>query len=319
MKNTVFLNAGKIDFDHKMDYTALNQVTNVIKYEESSRDQILDRIKDQNVVITKELPLDREIIMNFPSSIELICEAGTGYNNIDMAAAREKNITVCNIPAYSTDAVAQLTIAFILTLCSSLTRQQVMLSHQNHDNFTKHLLVSHFEVKNKTLGVIGAGNIARQVIRIAEALGMNILVYSRSPKTWEDSKAQFVSLETLLQESDFVTIHCPLNPETKDLINQDRLQLMKSSAFIINTARGAIINEKDLIEALQTGRIAGAALDVQNPEPPAPDSPLFFLENVILTPHIGWKCIESRQRLMDLLAENICAFTDGSPINVVSK
>ncbi len=318
MKNTVFLNCAKVDFDNQLDHSSLKSVTNITTYKESSQEEVLERSNGQNIIITKELPLDRELIKKLPPSVELICEAGTGYNNIDLAAAREKNISVCNIPAYSSEAVAQLAITFLLSLSSSLAKQQVMLSQGNYDNFNKHLMVKHFEVNKKTLGVIGAGNIARQVIAAARALGMNVLVNSRSQKTWNDPQIQSASLEELLKESDFVTIHCPLTPETKHLINKEKLELMKNTAFIINTARGAIINEGDLIEALKKKRIAGAALDVQDPEPPKPDNPLFFMDNVILTPHIGWKCFESRQRLIDLLAENIRCFTEGKPINVVS-
>lgn len=193
-----------------------------------------------------------------------------------------------------------------------------MLSQKNYDNFNKCLTVQHFEIKNKTLGVIGAGNIAQQVILLAKTLGMKILVNSRSQKTWNDSQIQSVSLEKLLKESDFVTIHCPLTSQTKNLINKDKLQLMKNTAFIINTARGAIINEADLIEALENKKIAGAALDVLELEPPKSDNPLLFMDNVILTPHIGWECMESRQRLIDLLAQNIQSFTNGKPINVVN-
>lgn len=318
MKNTVFLNSGKVNFDNQLDYFSLMSITNFTTYMESKADKVLERVKKQNIIITKELTLDRKLIEKFPSSVELICEAGTGYNNIDIAAAKEKNILVCNIPTYSSEAVAQLTITFLLSLCSSLNKQQDMLSQKNYDNFTKSLTVKHFEVKNKTLGVIGSGNIAQQVIVLARAFGMKILVNSRSSKTWNDTHIQSVSLESLLRQSDFVTIHCPLTSETKGLINKERLQLMKNTAFIINTARGSIINETDLIEALEAKTISGAALDVQEQEPPKLDNPLFNMDNVILTPHIGWKCLESRQRLIDLLAENIQSFIEGRPINVVS-
>ncbi len=318
MKNTVFLNSGKVDFDNQLDYASLKHVTNITIYKESSQEEILERITGQNIIISKEIPLGRDLIEKFPPSVELICEAGTGYNNIDLAAAKEKNISVCNIPAYSSEAVAQLTIAFLLDLSSSLSRQQVMLSHGNYDNFNKHLMVKHVEINKKTLGVIGAGNIARQVIKVARALGMEVLVNSRSPRTWDDPQIQQVSLDELLKASDFVAIHCPLTPDTKHLINKEKLQLMKSTAFIINTARGPIINEGDLIDALENKTIAGAALDVQDPEPPKADNPLFSMDNVILTPHIGWKCWESRQRLMDMLAENIRCYTEGKPVNVVS-
>ncbi|MBC2578785.1 NAD(P)-dependent oxidoreductase [Clostridium sp. DJ247] len=318
MKNTVFLNSAKLDFDNKLNFSSLIEISTVTKYEESNNEEILERVKDQNVVITKELPIGRDLIVQFPPSVKLICEAGTGYNNIDIVAAKEKNITVCNVPGYSTEAVAQLVIAFILNLSSSLTLQQNMIKQKNFDNFTKCLLVPHFEIQNKTLGVIGAGAIGQQVMKVARALGMNILVYSRTPKQWTHPNIQSVSLEELLKQSDFVTIHCPLTDNTKHLIDKDRLKLMKPSAFIINTSRGAIIKETDLIEALQNKVIAGAALDVQDPEPPELDNPLFTIGNVILTPHIGWKCFESRQRLIELLANNIKSFIEGKPINVVN-
>jgi glycerate dehydrogenase len=318
MKNTVFLNAAKLDFDNTLDFSSLAKHTIVTKYNSSSNEEIVERVKDQNIIITKELPVGRDLIAQFPPSIMLICEAGTGYNNIDITAAREKNIAVCNVPSYSTEAVAQLAITFILNLSSSLIQQQLMLQKKNFDNFTKHLQVPHFELQNKTLGVIGAGAIGRHVIKIAQMLGMNVLVYNRNPKPWGDPSVQFVSLEELLTQSDFISIHCPLTADTKHLINKDRLNLMKPSAFIVNTSRGAIIQETDLIEALQNKKIAGAALDVQDPEPPKLNNPLFAMDNVILTPHIGWRRLESRQRLIQLMADNIEAFIYGTPINIVN-
>ncbi|MDF2858215.1 MAG: Glyoxylate reductase, partial [Neobacillus sp.] len=287
MKNTVFLNATKLDFDNRLSFVPVMDLTSFTKYADSNADQILERVAEQNIIITKELPLGGDIISQLPSSVQLICEAGTGYNNIDIAAAREKNIAVCNVPGYSTEAVAQLAITFILTLSSSLVQQQIMIKQNNYDNFTKHLQLPHFEVKNKTLGIIGAGTIGQQVMKVARALGMNILVFNRSPKHWDDPHIESVSLEELLRKSDFVTIHCPLTPDTKHLIDKDKLKLMKPSAFIINTSRGPVINEPDLIEALKNKTIAGAGLDVQDPEPPELDNPLFTMENVILTPHIG--------------------------------
>lgn len=317
MLNTVFLNSLKVDFDKKLNFEPITQVTHLTNYDSSNDEEILERVSDQNIVITKELPLGRDLIAQFPSSVKLICEAGTGYNNIDLDAAREKNITVCNIPGYSSEAVAQLTLTFILTLSSSLIIQQNMLQQKNYDNFTKYLSVPHMELMGKTLGLIGSGSIGGQVIKIARSLGMNVLVFSRTPKKWDAPNIHSASLDELLKQSDFVSIHCPLTPETKHLINKDTLKFMKPTAFIINTSRGSIIKETDLIEALQNKTIAGAALDVQEQEPPALDNPLFSMENVILTPHIGWKCIESRQRLINLIAGDIKAFTDGNPINVI--
>lgn len=318
MEKTVFLNSAKLDFNDKLNFSPLSDLTIFTKYNTSNNDEILERVKGQTIIITKELPLGRDLISQFPPSVKLICEAGTGYNNIDIVAAREKDIAVCNIPSYSTEAVAQLVITFILNLSSSLIQQQIMIKQQNFDNFTKYLQLPHFEVQNKTLGVIGAGAIGRHVIKIALTLGMNILVYNRTPKPWGDPNVQFVSLEELLEQSDFITIHCPLTIDTKHLIDKDRLKLMRPSAFIINTSRGPIIKELDLIEALQNGKIAGAALDVQDPEPPEITNPLFAMENVILTPHIGWRRLETRQRLIKLIAVNIDSFIQGKPINIVN-
>lgn len=318
MNNIVFLNSKRIDFDNKLDFSYLNSLGKVSKYEDSNNKEILERVKDQNIVITKEMTIDRGLIEKFPPCVKLICEAGTGYNNIDIKAAKEKNILVCNLPGYSTEAVAQLVITFMLSLSSSLSNQQRMIEGKNYDNFTKCLQVPHFEVQNKILGVIGAGAIGQQVMKIARALGMKVLVYSRTNKDLGDSNIRFVKLEELLKESDFITLHCPLTPETRYLIDRSKIELMKPSAFIINTSRGAIIEETDLIEALKSKKIAGAALDVQDPEPPELNNPLFDMKNVILTPHIGWKCIEARQRLMDLLGRNIEAFINEQPINIVS-
>ncbi|MFL0268036.1 2-hydroxyacid dehydrogenase [Candidatus Clostridium radicumherbarum] len=317
MNSIVFLNSSRVDFDNKLDFSKLKEQGKVTLYEDSSDDQILDRVKDQNIVITKELPIGRELIKKFPSSVKLICEAGTGYNNIDIDACRERNIRVCNVPGYSSEAVAQLVITFMLSLSSSLHKQQRILTNKNYDNFTKNLQVPHFEVQNKTLGVIGAGAIGQQVMKIAVALGMKILVYSRTPKDLGSAAIKFTSLEELLKVSDFVTIHCPLTEKTKYLIDKSKLQQMRSNAFIINTSRGAIIKEQDLIEALKDKVIAGAALDVQEIEPPEPTNPLYSMENVILTPHIGWKGYETRQRLINLLAENIEASISGRAVNVI--
>ena len=319
MVKTVFLNLAKLNFDNKLDFSSITKLTTFTKYDESNDKKILKRVEDQNVIITKELPLGRNLISQFPSSVKLICEAGTGYNNIDIIAAREKNIAVCNIPSYSTQAVANLVITYILNFSSSLIQQQIMLKQKNFDNFTKHLELPHFELQNKTLGVIGGyGAIGREVIKIALALGMNIIIYSRTQKPWDNSNVHFVSLENLLKQSDFVTLNCPLTEDTLHLINKERLKLMKPSAFIINTSRGSIIKEIDLIEALQNGEIAGAALDVQDPEPPELNNPLFDMENVILTPHIGWRRFESRQRLIELMAINIKSFIKEDLINVVN-
>ena len=318
MNKTVFLNAEKLDFDKKLVFSSLLELTTTTMYDASTDTEIIERVQGQNVVITKELLLGKNLIDQFPPSVRLICEAGTGYNNIDIDAARAKNIVVCNVPDYSSEAVAHLVITFILNISSSLVPQQNMLQRKNFKNFTKSLQVPHFELQGKTLGIIGAGTIGRRAQKIALVLGMNIVVYDISPQTKDEPKVRYVSLEELLASSDFVSINCPLNATTKYLINKETLALMKPTAFIINTSRGQLIKEVDLIEALQNGKIAGAALDVLEQEPPELDNPLFSMDNVIMTPHIGWRRIESRQRLIQIMADNIRGFFNGVPINVVN-
>jgi glycerate dehydrogenase len=293
-------------------------VAELSRFDESTPEEIVARVAGQEIVITKELPVPGELIARFSDSVRLICEAGTGYNNIDLAAAKAKRIAVCNAPAYSTDAVAQLVITFVLNFSASLIPQQRMLWQGNRDNFSKSLQLPHFELAGKVLGLIGgSGAIGSKVAELALALGMEVLISSRTPKPPARSGVATVPLEELLERSDFVSIHCPLTAGTRHLIDRAALEKMKPSAFLINTARGAIVREADLIEALQRGTIAGAGLDVQDPEPPAPESPLYTLENVILTPHIGWKRLETRQRLMDIVAGNVAAFIGGRPVNLV--
>ncbi len=314
-RKTVVLNAAKMNFDGSLDFSVLSD--EVIVFDETTPDQLLERIDGAAVIVTKEMPVSGELIDRFPDSVKLICEAGTGYNNLDLEAARRKGITVCNIPAYSSQRVAHTAIMMLLNLSSSMQKQLRMLALKNHDNFTKNLQVSHVEVNNKVLGIIGAGNIGREVIKIARALDMEILVYTRTPKQDSDG-IRYVDLETLLKNSDYVSLHCPLTPQTKHLINRKTLELMKPTAFLINTSRGALINEAELIEALKEGVIAGAGLDVQEVEPPAFDSPLYDMDNVILTPHMGWKGLETRKRLLSILRGNVKAYFEGAPINVVS-
>ncbi len=312
---TVVLNAAKMNFDGKLDFSVLSD--EVAVYDDTTPDELLERIAGADVIVTKEMPVSGDLIRSFPKSVKLICEAGTGYNNLDIAAAREMGITVCNIPAYSSQRVAQTAIMLLLNLSSTMQVQLAMLARGNHDNFTKNLQVPHVEVNGKTLGIVGAGNIGREVMRVAKALDMNILVYTRTPR--EDSEGvRYVDLETMLKNSDYVSLHCPLTPQTRHMINKETLAMMKPSAFLINTSRGALIDEPALIEALKNGTIAGAGLDVQETEPPAEDNPLYTMPNVILTPHMGWKGLETRQRLVSILNDDVKAFLAGKPINVVS-
>ena len=315
-ERVVVVNASKMNYDHALDFSVLSSDVQV--YDDSTNEELIERIQGARVVVTKELPVGADLLSQFPDTVKLIVEAGTGYNNIDLNAAKERGITVCNIPAYSTERVAHTVIMMILNFASTMQKQIGMLAKGDRSNFTKYLQVSHTEVNGKTLGVVGAGHIGMEVIKVAKALGMNILVHTRTPKADGDG-IRYVSLDELLDNSDYITLHCPLNDQTKYIINKEAISKMKTSAVIVNTGRGPLINEADLCEALAAKRIAGAGLDVQEVEPPAEDSPLYTLDNVIITPHMGWKGLETRQRLVGIIRDNVQAFFKGEPINVVSK
>ena len=314
-ERVVVVNASKMNYDHALDFSVLSSDVQV--YDDSTNEELIERIQGARVVVTKELPVGADLISQFPDTVKLIVEAGTGYNNIDLNVAKERGITVCNIPAYSTERVAHTVIMMILNFASTMQKQIGMLAKGDRSNFTKYLQVSHTEVNGKTLGVVGAGHIGMEVIKVAKALGMNILVHTRTPKADGDG-IRYVSLDELLENSDYITLHCPLNDQTKHIINKEAIGKMKPSAVIVNTGRGPLINEADLCEALAAKRIAGAGLDVQEVEPPAEDSPLYTLDNVIITPHMGWKGLETRQRLVGIIRDNVQAFFKGEPINVVS-
>lgn len=315
LPKAVLVNAGRLDFDKGLNLSEMEAIVNLTRFEsDAGPGEILRRVQGQEIVITKEIPVPGDVISQFPDSVRVIQEAGTGFNNIDLAAAKAKGITVLNCPDYSSEAVAQLVITFILNFSASLAQQIRMVWSGNRKNFLNHLQVPHFELRGKTLGLIGgSGNIGSKVATLAEALGMTVIITSRSTK----SKKNIVSLDELLERSDFVSLHCPLTDATRGIINSRTLKLMKSTAFLINTGRGPLIRESELIDALRENRIAGAALDVQEEEPPRKSSPLYRLDNVILTPHIGWKRLETRQRLMDIVTANLDAYSQNKLVNVV--
>ena len=313
---TVVINGEKTNYDGVIDYSILSDDVSVFRH--CTPEDLINSIQGAGIVVVKEYPLPKELIEQFPDSVHLLCEAGTGYNNINLEACKAKGITVCNIPAYSTNCVAQTAMMMMLNLASSMRIQLNMLKDKDHRNFNDHLMVSHVEMQHKTLGLIGAGNIGLEVAKLASAFGMNILIYTRTPRENSDN-ITYTDFETVLKNSDFLSLHCPLNDKTHHIIGEKELAMMKKSAFLINTARGPLIDEEALIKALQNGVIAGAGLDVQEVEPTRDDNPLYDMENVIITPHMGWKGFEARKRLIDMLANNIQSYINGNPINVVSK
>ncbi|MDO5477339.1 MAG: NAD(P)-dependent oxidoreductase [Eubacteriales bacterium] len=313
----VILNGAKVNYDGIIDYSVLAGAEDQLVVFDKCEDHGYREISEgAEVIISKELPISRDDIMDLPDSVRLICEAGTGYNNIDLDACRERGIGVCNVPSYSSERVAHTAVMLMLMLASTMQTQISMLAKGDHTNFDKCLSVPHVELNGKTLGVVGAGNIGRQTIAVGRALGMNVLVYNRTKR--EDSEGvHFTTLEDVFRNSDFISLHCPLNEATKHLVNRETLSMMKPGAFLVNTARGGLVKEEDLIEALREKKIAGAGLDVQEVEPLSADSPLFELDNVIVTPHMGWKGLETRQRLVSILKDGIDGYRRGERINRV--
>lgn len=312
---TVVMNSFKMNYDGKLDMGVISD--DITIYDSSETSQIVERASGAEVIITKELPVPKDVIAALPDSVKMICEAGTGYNNIDIEACREKGITVCNIPAYSSERVAHTAIMLLLNLSSCMGSQIRMLERKDRSNFTEHMKVSHVEVNGKTLGLLGAGNIGGEVAKVAVALGMKVLISKRNPGT-DTENIKYVSFEEMIKNSDYISLHCPLSDATRHIIDEKVIGMMKPGVCIINTSRGPLIDEMALIKALNDGRVAGAGLDVQETEPPAQDNPLYDMDNVILTPHMGWKGFETRQRLVSIIADNVKAYEEGNPINVVS-
>lgn len=314
MAKIVVLNGGVVNYDGLIDWKQLGADVEV--HDVTPTEQILERVRDATVVVTKEMPLPGDVVRNFPQSVKLVVEAGTGYNNHDLAALKERGITLANVPAYSTERVAHTAIMLMLNLASTMQTQIAMLARGDHRNFSDHLMVRHVELNGKTLGVIGFGHIGKAVVKVAQALDMKIIVATRTPREDVDG-IHFTTQEEVFSTSDFVSLNLPLTPATHHLVNASTLALMKSDAFLINTSRGGLVDEVALVEALQEHRIGGAGLDVQETEPLAESSPLFSLDNVIITPHIGWRGLETRQRLAGIVADDINAFLAGEPINLV--
>jgi glycerate dehydrogenase len=268
-------------------------------------------------VVTNKVPLTRATMQQLPQ-LKLIAVLATGYNIVDTEAARKQGVVVCNVPAYGTASVAQHTFALLLELTNhvGLHAQSVAAGEWQRSPDFAYTKKPVMELAGKTLGIVGFGHIGQQTARVGAALGMKILYNSRSEKNigW----ATFADMETLFAQSDAVSLHCPLTPDNNGFVNKNLLGVMKRSAILINTARGPLIQEQDLADALNSGAIAGAALDVLSAEPPQEINPLLKARNCIITPHIAWISLEARQRIMAVTAQNIAAFSKGHAINVVN-
>jgi len=277
-------------------------------------------IGDADAVICNKTRMTRAVMDNCPR-LKYIGLMGTGFDQVDIVAARERGITVCNVPAYSSDAVAQHTFGLILNYFCGISRYAAECASGGWTEkkyFSAFGLETH-ELAGKTIGLIGCGGIGRKTARIADAFGMRVLTYVRNPESVGDIPyVTAVSLERLLRESDVVSIHCPLNENSRGLINARTLSMMKGTALLVNTSRGGIIRENDLADALNRGIIAGAAVDVLSDEPMSPDCPLKEAKNIVITPHIAWSPLETRQRLFGVVADNLRLFIECRPQNVVS-
>ena len=285
-------------------------------YERTPAELIAERTKDCEIVITNKTPLRKELLETLPK-LKYIGLLSTGFNIVDWEYCKEKGIPVCNIPSYSTSAVAQLVFALILEHTNAVA------IHSNSVHSGEWAASKDFcywktpltELDGKTLGIIGFGKIGKAVAKIAAAFGMKVIASTNHPAPFEN--VEFCGREELLSKSDFVSIHCPLTPLTEGMVNADFLSKMKPSAFLVNTSRGQVVDENALADALKSGVIAGAGLDVMTVEPPKADNPLFGLSNCLITPHIAWAGFETRERLMKIAKENVLAFLDGKPQNIV--
>ena len=281
--------------------------------------EIIRRIGDAEIVYTNKTPLSRAVIEACPS-VRFIGALSTGYNVIDIAAAKEKGIPVSNVPAYGTDAVGQFAIALLLEICSKVGHHDEAV-HEGRWAANPDFCFwdgSLIELAGKTMGILGYGRIGKKTGTIAKALGMRVIANSRSRYEGSDEIAEFVDVDTLLRTSDVIALHCPLFPETTGIICKENIDKMKDGVIIINNSRGPLVVEQDLADALNSGKVYAAGLDVVSTEPIREDNPLLTAKNCIITPHISWAPIEARGRIMDTSVENLKAFLEGSPIHVVN-
>jgi glycerate dehydrogenase len=301
-----------------LSWSELSQIGKTDVYERTPEELIVERASDAEIVLTNKTAIRRNTLEQLPN-LKYIGVLATGFDVVDIQAAEERGIVVSNIPTYGTESVAQLVFALLLEHCHHVQRHSdAVMEGQWGRNpdwcFWNYPLV---ELAGKTMGIVGFGRIGLQTAKIASAFGMRILAYDAYHREIDLPNFQWGDLSQLMRQSDVVSLHCPLTPETECIINSENLSLMKRSAVIINTSRGKLVNNKDLAEALNGGAIAGAGLDVLAVEPPDDTNPLLQAKNCIITPHIAWATKEARSRLLDLAVDNIKAFVAENPKNVV--
>ena len=302
-----------------LSWEPIRQFGEVTVYDRTAPEEAAGRIGDAQIVLINKTPISAQLLDQCPN-LKLICVEATGYNVVDCQAARQRGVTVCNVPAYSTDAVAQFTFSLLLELCNQVG---------HHNDFVHaggwckcpdfcYWDTPQMELAGKTIGIIGFGRIGRAVAKIATAFNMQVLAYNRSRCAEGEALGTYVELEELLSQSDIVSLHCPLTEETEHLINAQTLSQMKDGAILLNTARGGLVDEKALAEALSQGKLRGAAVDVISAEPMKMGNPLLTATNCIITPHMAWSPIEARQRIIDCTVANIRGYLNNQPINTVN-
>ena len=313
---------GAVENPGDLSWEELGKLGELTVYERTSMTdeaEIARRIGGASVVITNKTPITRGVLERCPS-VRYISVLATGYNVIDCAAARERGIPVSNVPAYGTDVVGQFAIALLLEICHHIGAHSEAVRQGRWEHSTDWCFWDYplMELAGKTMGIIGFGRIGQKTGTIAKALGMEVLAYSPHESESGRAIAQYTDLDTLLAKSDVISLHCPLFPETREIINRETIAKMKDGVIILNNSRGPLIAEQDLADALNSGKVYAAGLDVVGEEPIRGDNPLLRAKNCIITPHISWASRESRQRILDCTVKNVKAFQAGAPIHVVN-
>ena len=303
-----------------LSWDGLRALGELTVYDRTPADQVIARIGDAQAVYTNKVLIDASVMDACPN-MKFVGVLATGFNVVDVAAARSRGVTVCNIPAYSTDDVVQMTFALLLDICLNVAKHSASV---HAGDWTRcpdfsYSLTPLIELSGKTLGIIGYGRIGQAVSRIASAMGMRVLCNSRRRACTDlPANCRYADLEEIFAESDVLSLHCPLNESTKGIVNKDSIARMKDGAILINTGRGPLIVEQDVADALNAGKLYGAGVDVVSAEPIAADNPLLSAKNCVITPHIAWAPKDARVRLMNIAVNNLAAWLDGAPVNVVS-
>ena len=310
------LNPGDLDYGAYAHYGELTQYP----FPPANEEELVQRIGDAEIIVLNKVNITADILDRCPS-LKLICVSATGYNVVDVKAAAAHDVTVCNVPAYGTQMVAQFAIGLLLELCHHSWAHSQSVHNGDWASSPDFCYWNYpiIELAEKTMGIIGFGNIGRAVGRIAKALGMKVLATGSRECPEGLEIGEYVDLDTLLRNSDVISLHCPLFPETAKLINESTISKMKDGVILINNSRGGLVVEQDLADALNSGKIAAAGLDVVIQEPINPDNPLLTAKNCLITPHMSWAATECRERILQITRENILAFLRGEPRNVVNS